>query len=314
MKALSIVFAISSLCAAERYQETLYSSWGQNFEVTQMVFQEKSDFWDLAIFDNPIFGRVLVIDGTIQTTEKDEAIYHEMLVHPALMALEKPSSVLIVGGGDGGALREALRHNDVERVVLVEIDARVMDLVKEYMPSLPKNAFEDPRVEVVIQDAAVYVKESSEMFDAILCDSCDPIGASAALFTESFYGDCKKRLKAGGILVNQNGVPFLQKKEYERSLKNRGVHFKHATFYMAAVPTYAGGFMAMGWASDVKYRISLETLRRKRANIAGKMVYYTPEIHKASFSLPASLLIDEKLDVSTEVKPPKIKDNRPKIR
>jgi spermidine synthase len=313
MKALWVVFAISSLCAIERYQETLYSSWGQNFEVTQMVCQEKSDFWDLAIFENPIFGRVLAIDGMIQTTEKDEAIYHEMLVHPALMTLEKPISVLVIGGGDGGALREVLRHNDVERVVLVEIDVRVMELVKEYMPSLPKNAFEDPRVKVVIQDASVYMKESQEMFDAIICDSCDPMGASAALFTEIFYGDCKKRLKAGGILVNQNGVPFLQKKEYEDSLKNRKIHFKEATFYTVAVPTYAGGLMTIGWSSDVKYRVSLAALRKKRANIAGKMVYYTPAMHKASFALPSSL-VGQGADLTDEIKPNKVKDMRPKIR
>lgn len=292
MKALSLILVISVLCSEERYQETLYPSWGQNFEITQMIHQERTDFWDLVIFDTPLFGRVLAIDGAIQTTEKDEAIYHEMLVHPALMSLEKPSSVLIVGGGDGGTLREVLRHNDVEKIVLVEIDRRVMDLTKEYMPTLPGNAFSDPRVNIVIQDAAVYMKETEDLFDVILCDSCDPIGASAVLFTEGFYGDCKKRLKPGGILVNQNGVPFLQKEEFQDSFKNRKANFEYVTFYMAAVPTYTGGAMAFGWASDEKHNISLGTLKKKMAKVSGEMFYYTPQIHKASFAMPSSLLTD----------------------
>lgn len=290
MKVLSIFLAFISLCAAERYSETLYSAWGQSFEVTQMIHHEKTDFWDVAIFDNPLFGRVLAIDGTIQMTEKDEAIYHEMLVHPALFSHSKPDSVLIIGGGDGATLREVLRHKDVGKVILVEIDRRIMELTKEHMPTLSNGAFDDPRVEVIIADAAQYLKESEVMFDIILSNACDPIGASAALFTQEFYGNCKKRLKEGGILVNQNGVPFLQKEEYELSMKHRKAHFANVTCYLAPIPTYVGGFMAFGWASDAKYTALVEVLKKRLAKVSGKMFYYTPAIHKAAFALPAYLL------------------------
>jgi spermidine synthase len=298
MRILSIfylrLFAISSLCATGHYQESLYPAWRQTFEITQMIHQEKTDIWDVAIFENPAFGRVLAIDGTIQTTERDEFVYHEMLVHPALIAHGKASQVLIIGGGDGGALREVLRHKDVEKVVLVEIDRAIIDLTKLYMPTLSNGAFEDPRVEVVIQDAAVYLKETEKMFDVILCDSCDPIGACSVLFTKEFYGDCKNHLNVGGIFINQNGVPFMQKEEFHSSIKNRKAHFQNVTFYVAPVPTYAGGFMAFGWASDAKYNIPLNTVKKRLEKVSGKMKYYTPAIQKGAFALPAFMLLQKK--------------------
>lgn len=311
MRIVPFFLAIFSLCASERYSETLYPSWGQSFNVTEMIHKEKTNFWDVAIFDTPLFGRVLSIDGVIQLTEKDEAIYHEMLVHPALIAHDQPASVLIIGGGDGGTLREVLRHNDVISVKLVEIDRRVMELTKEYFPTLAGNAFNDPRVEIIIADAAKYVKETREMFDIILCDSGDPIGVEEVLFTQEFYGDCKKRLNEAGILVNQNGVPFLQTDEYKSSVKKRRAHFGNVTFYLASIPTYVGGVMAFGWASDVKHIIPLETMKKRMAKVSGKMKYYTPSIHKAAFALPNYLLPEEK-EIKTEEKPSKKKDKAAK--
>lgn len=301
MKIVAIIFAISSLFSVERYRETLFPSWGQSFNITAMIHEEKTDLWNIAIFDNPIFGRVLAVDGVIQLTEKDEAIYHEMLVHPALIAHDHPTSVLIVGGGDGGALREVLRHNDVARVILVEIDRRIMDLTQKYFPSLAGHAFSDPRLEIVIGDPVQYVKECREMFDIILCDSGDPIGTGASFFTKEFYGDCKKRLNEAGILVNQNGVPFIQTEEYNSSVKRRKAHFGNVTFYLASIPSYIGGVMAFGWASDVKHIIPLETMKKRMGKVSGKMKYYTPSIHKASFALPSYLLPEEK-EAKTEAK------------
>jgi len=280
------------LQAEDQYQETLYPGWSQTFAITRMIHQEKTDFWDIAIFENPIFGRVLAIDGTIQTTEKDEAIYHEMLVHPALLYHDSPASILIIGGGDGGVLREVLRHDTVKTAVLVEIDRRVIDLTKEHMPSLSNGAFDDPRTQIVIQNASQYVKETSQKFDVILCDSCDPIGAGEALFTKEFYGHCKARLNEKGIFINQAGVPFMQKDSIESIFKNRKGHFKVATYYVMPVPTYIGGFMAIGWASDVKYRLSQETLKNRLARVKGKMRYYTPGINRAAFQLPRYMMPD----------------------
>ena len=284
--------AISSLFAHDRFSETLYLEWTQSFEVSQLVHTEKSDYWDLVIFENPFFGRVLAIDGIIQTTEKDEAIYHEMMAHIPLLAHGDAKSVLIIGGGDGGTLREVLRHRGVEKVVLVEIDRRVMDLCKEFMPNLSNGAFDNAKARIVIQDAAQFVKETADFYDVIICDSCDPVGPGQVLFTAEFYGDCKARLNPGGIFVNQNGVPFIQKDEMSLTYENRKPHFKYITFYAAPVPTYTGGFMAFGWASDHNYQISEETLAERLLKIEGKMKYYTPALHNAAFVLPQYMLSD----------------------
>src|SRR5690606_205611 len=243
-------FLIASLLTTGSFQETLYPDWKQTFSIDQMIFQEKTDFWDLAIFENKLFGRVLALDGIIQLTVKDESAYHEMIVHVPLFTHPKPKSVLIVGGGDGGILRETLKHKNLETIIQVEIDQAVINLSKKYFPKISDGAFENPRAKVVIQDAAKFVKETEERFDCIIVDSNDPEGPAKVLFTDEFYGNCKRVLKEGGILVNQNGVPFLQKEEMALTEKARGTHFKHVTFYLTSVPTYVGGLMALGWASD----------------------------------------------------------------
>lgn len=290
----SFLFLTASLLGGERYLESLYTPYGQSFEITSIVHQEKSDWWDLLIFENPIFGKVLAIDGTIQATEADEAAYHEMMAHVPLLTHDHPRSVLIIGGGDGGLLREVVRHENIEKVVLVEIDPRIIELSKKYLPSLSNGAFKDPRAKVIVQDASQYVKETDESFDVILCDSTDPIGPGKALFTDEFYGNCKKRLNPDGIFVNQNGVPFLQPDEVPLTLKNRSPHFAHVIYYIASVPTYAGGLMTLGWASDKNYRLSVTKIRKKAAKLKGAMKYYNPEIHKAAFALPQFILDQQK--------------------
>ncbi len=269
-----------------QYQEILYSDWGQWFTKSEILFQQKTDHQDLVIFQNPLFGKVLALDGVIQNTQADEAIYHEMMVHVPLLTHDKPQTVLIIGGGDGGILREVLKHPTIERIALVEIDQSVIDLSKQYLPHISDGAFDNPRASVVIQDASIFVKECKETFDIIICDSTDPVGPGAVLFTREFYGDCKKLLNKSGIFVNQNGVPFLQHTELALTAKHRKPHFKHVTFYIAPVPTYAGGHMAFGWASDKKYRISEAVLRERLSKLNVDLFYYTPEVHKAAFALP----------------------------
>ncbi len=272
------------------FQEALYPEWRQTFAVEEMIAQEKTKFWDLAIFENKIFGKVMAIDGIVQITEKDEGAYHEMLVHVPLLSHSNPKSVLIIGGGDGGILREVLRHENIERVVQVEIDKTIIELSKKYFPSVSNGAFEDPRAKIVIQDGAHFVKTSEERFDVVIVDSNDPEGPAKMLFTSEFYGDCKKILHRNGILVNQNGVPFLQKEELHLTEERRKPHFKNVTFYVASVPSYTGGLMALGWASDMKYRVSEKILQERLSKIKGKMHYYTPQIHKASFALPQFMM------------------------
>ncbi|MBS0620632.1 MAG: polyamine aminopropyltransferase [Verrucomicrobia bacterium] len=267
--------------------ETLYEDWQQAIQIDRVIHEEKTLEQDLLIFENSRFGRVLALDGVIQTTEADEFIYHEMMVHVPLLSHDSAKSILIIGGGDGGILREVVRHKIVERIVLVEIDASVIHLSKHYLPTLSNGAFEDPRVEIVIGDGCQYVKESSERFDIILCDSTDPTGPGAVLFTEEFYGDCKRCLSRGGIFVNQNGVPFAQREELQMTYERRLPHFANVGYYLAPIPSYVGGFMAFGYASDDAISpCTLETLKKRLEGVSKEMRYYNPEIHLAAFALP----------------------------
>lgn len=286
-------FALSLFAAnPATFTETLHPHWGQTFSIDTEVFHEKTEHQDLIIFENGRFGRVMALDGVIQIAEADEPIYHEMMTHVPILTHGNVSSVLVIGGGDGGALREVSKHPSVKRIVLVEIDPSVIELSKQYFPGVSKGAFSDPRVEIIIQDAAEFVKTSEELFDVIICDSTDPIGPGKVLFTEEFYGDCKTRLQDKGIFVNQNGVPFFQKEELAMTLHNRRPHFQNVSFYIAPVPTYAGGFMAFGWASDTNYQVSEEVLRERFEKLGIATFYYTPEIHRASFALPQFMQIE----------------------
>jgi spermidine synthase len=287
---LSLI-ATSLIAEQPRFLETLYDSWGQSLGISEEIVRHKSNEQDLVLFQNPMFGRVLALDGVIQLTEADEAIYHEMMVHVPLLSHDHPKSVLVIGGGDGGSLREIVKHPQIERIVLVDIDEAVITFSKKYLPKLSNQAFEDPRITIVIADGAKFVAECKDTFDVIICDSTDPIGPGEVLFTSEFYGDCKKLLNKNGIFVNQNGVPFLQQEELTKTLNNRKPHFKNVGFYTATVPTYVGGPMAFGWASDKKYRVTESVLQQRIEKLRTKdFFYYTPAIHKASFVLPNYML------------------------
>ena len=260
----------------------------QEFRVDRVLLERDTGLQNLLVFESPCFGRVLVLDGVVQTTEGDEFIYHEMLAHVPLFAHGTARRVLVIGGGDGGMLREVLRHREVERAVQVEVDAAVIDTCREHLPNHGAGAFEDPRAEVVIADGARFVSESDERFDVVICDSTDPEGPGAALFGPDFYAGCRRRLAPGGILVTQNGVAFFQPEIAEGTARAFDRTFRDWCFFSAAVPTYAGGIMLFGWASDdASLRaVSLATLRERFAKAAVLTRYYNPEIHKASFALP----------------------------
>lgn len=269
------------------FTETLYPAWRQTFAVSRVLMHVDTDVQDLAIFETAGFGRVLALDGIVQTTTADEFIYHEMLTHVPLIAHGRARSICVVGGGDGGVLREAFKH-PLERAVLVEIDAGVIDMAKAWLPSLSDGAFDDPRLEVVIADGIAYMAEDGETFDVIVIDSTDPQGPGEVLFTEAFYADCKKRLSEGGILVTQNGVPFVQPDELTDGFRRLSKSFADVGFFVAAVPTYAGGFMALGWATDdpTLRRLPAEEIAARSKHLAGKTRYWTPDLQTACFALP----------------------------
>ncbi|BFM08601.1 polyamine aminopropyltransferase [Halioxenophilus aromaticivorans] len=272
----------------KRYNETLYDAWGQSFAMDEILFEAHTDHQHLVIFKNAMWGRVMALDGIIQTTEGDEFIYHESLTHVPLFAHGNARKVLIIGGGDGGMLREVCKHQNVEEVVMVEIDEAVVDMSRTHLPNHNAGAFDDPRFRLEINDGAKFVRETNETFDVIISDSTDPIGPGEVLFTQDFYGACKKALNPGGVLVTQNGVPFAQPEELTNTYRRQQAHFQDHTFYSAAVPTYVGGVMAFAWATDDEAlrKLDLETLKQRYQASGIATRYYTPEVHQGAFALP----------------------------
>ncbi len=270
------------------FSETLYTHWGQFFAVDEVLFEHKTQHQHLVIFRNAQFGCVMALDGVIQTTERDEFIYHEMLTHVPILAHGDVRRVLIVGGGDGGMLREVLRHPSVEHVTQVEIDSEVIETCKQYLPNHSRGAFNDRRVTVIIEDGVEYVGKSTDRFDVIISDSTDPIGPGEALYTTEFYAGCRRCLREGGVLVTQNGCAFGQLDEITTTAKRLDPLFADSTFYCAAIPTYIGGIMAFAWATDdtMLRHTSLALLNQRLAQSGLHMKYYTPEIHQAAFALP----------------------------
>jgi spermidine synthase len=275
-----------------KFAEILYDGYGQEFRIDELLYEVKTGHQHLIIFQNTKFGRVLVLDGIVQTTEKDEFIYHEMMAHVPILAHGRARRVLIVGGGDGGLLREVTRHPQVIDVTQVEIDAQVIDLCRRYLPNHSQGAFEDPRVNIVIDDGLGFARRTEDRFDVIISDSTDPIGPGEALFQEDFYAACRRCLAPGGILVTQNGVPFLQLDEVETTARRISRVFADWHFYAAAVPAYTGGVMTFAWGSDDKTlrHTGIEVLRQRFAAAEINTRYYTPELHIAAFALPKYIL------------------------
>lgn len=269
------------------YENDPSVGYQQRFRADKILFEEKTEHQDLIIFENAFFGRVMALDGVIQTTDKDEFIYHEMISHVPILAHGDAKNVLIIGGGDGGVLREVLRHKDVQ-CTMVEIDASVVEMSKQYFAGHSNGAFDDVRCNLVIADGLKFVKETSDRFDVIIVDSTDPIGPGEVLFTSEFYGDCHRCLNEGGILVTQNGVPFFQGDEVTVTCERMSPHFNDMSFYVVAVPTYVGGFMTLAWASDNANlrKKSIDDIRLRFEALGLDTNYYSPEVHVGAFGLP----------------------------
>ena len=269
------------------FHETLHREVALEVRVDRVVIDERTEFQDLLIFENERLGRVLALDGALQTTEKDEFTYHEMMAHVPIVSHGRVERVLIIGGGDGGVLRECLKHPGLE-ATQIEIDSQVVRRCKEHLPWISRGGFDDPRTRLIVADGAEYIGQTEDRFEVIIVDSTDPGGPSLPLFSEKFYARCKQCLTTGGILVTQSGTPFFQPRETRTSYQGFGSVFADATFYTACVPTYIGGHLAIGWGSDDPSvrAVSLTTLRERVEAIGLETFYYTPELHLASFVLP----------------------------
>jgi len=266
------------------YGEQIVPGFTYAFEGEEIV-SERSPFQQIEIYENASFGRLLMLDGLTQTTERDEFIYHEMLVHVPLISLAAPHRVLIIGGGDGGTLRRVLEHPSVDKAVMVEIDQRVTELCREHMPSIAGDAFDDPRAEVLFDDGIAYVKDGGEPFDAILIDSSDPVGPGEGLFTVDFYKAAAGRLTQGGVLAAQSGSPGFQQDELHRTYTHAARAFSNVRVYLGFVPTYPGGMWSFILAGE---QLSLDPAEAQTRAAERKITaqYWRPELQRGSFDVP----------------------------
>jgi spermidine synthase len=271
--------------------ETLFDDLGfrMTYKVEKVLYELQTEHQHLVLFENTFFGKMLMLDGATQISKRDEFIYQEMMSHVPLFAHGNASDVLIIGGGDCGIAEEVLKHKTVQRLTLVEIDPAVVEFAKEHFPEFTKPVFADKRFECVIDDGMNYVARTKRRFDIIIVDSTDPQGPGKVLFSEKFYAACKRCMNKGGLLVTQNGVPIFQPSELSTGIGKFRRLFADGSCYVAAIPTYVGGHMAMGFATDNKRlrQTPLRTLAaryRKAGSFATK--YWTPEVHVAAFALP----------------------------
>ena len=270
------------------WTEEAWTDVTTRYRVESVLFESESEFQTIQVLNTHHYGRMLLLDGMVQTTEADEFIYHEMLAHVPLLSHPDPKRVLIIGGGDGGVLREVLRHPGVEKAVLVEIDEAVIRLAREYFPTICADAFNHPRSEVVIEDGADYLARSENQFDVVIIDSSDPIGPAEVLFTSDFYRAVANSLRAGGIMTRQTGSTFMQPDELPEAVARARETFAHVHPYFFTVPTYVGGLFCGLLCSQTLDPLDAieDQLEERLSKIEGDMQYYSPRLHLGALEVP----------------------------
>ncbi|ACM60414.1 spermidine synthase [Caldicellulosiruptor bescii] len=254
---------------------------GFTCKITKTIYTAKTQYQDLAILETKQFGRMLVLDGAVQTTIADEFCYHELISHVPLFTHPNPKKVAVIGGGDGGVIREILKHDEVEKAYLIEIDREVIEASKKYLPEI-SCALDDERAEVIITDGIKFVSENKNMFDVIIVDSTDPVGPAVGLFQDSFYKAVFECLKEDGLFVAQTESPF-----YDQDLIKNVFHAVKSIFpitrlYLGFIPTYPSGLWSFTLGSKKYDPLEVDVSRIKRIDTK----YYNPELHKALFALP----------------------------
>lgn len=256
-------------------------------EIKKILYNRKSKFQKIQILESKSWGRVLTLDTTIQTTERDEFIYHEMISHVPLFLHPNPQDILIIGGGDGGVLKEVLKHK-IKKAIVVEIDGDVVEASKKYLKKIHCNSFYDKRAKVLIGDGIDFVTNYKNAFDVIIIDSTDPIGVAEGLFTDKFYKDALAALRQDGLLVTQSGAIFAQWEEFSETFKKMKKFFKYVSAYLTVVPTYPSSFWSFTIASknlDFK-KIPFENVEKKYNLLKKKLKFYSPQIHRGAFVIP----------------------------
>ena len=270
---------------SEFYKEITPAGFGIAIKQKQVLFSKQSPFQKVEIIDSDSeLGKILTLDDLMMTTEGDEFYYHEMISHIPMMHHKNPETVLVIGGGDGGTVREVLKHSSVKKVVLCEIDGMVIDACKQYLPTIACG-LDDNRVEIKVEDAIAYIKDKKDEFDIVLIDSTDPMGPGEGLFTEEFYTNVKNSLKKGGIVAAQSESPVVNKNEIKKMYKLLKKVFPICAAYTSPIPTYPGGYWAWAYCS-----VDVEPLSyyadNRAAEITKSCKIYNKEYHYARFVLP----------------------------
>lgn len=267
-----------------KYSELSKDGFGCCMTVKETLFSGQSEFQKIDIFDTKSMGRVLTIDGLMMTTERDEYFYHEMIAHIPMINHKNPESVLVIGGGDGGTIREVLKHDTVKKVVLCEIDGMVVDACKKYLPTIGCE-LDNPKVEVRIEDAIEFIKDKKAQYDVILIDSTDPLGPGEGLFTEEFYTNVKEALKEGGIMTSQSESPFINQEEIKKIYPLLRKVFPIVDTFSGPIPSYPGGYWCWSFCSkDVEPLSYIDEQRAEKVSKQCKI--YNKDYHLARFALP----------------------------
>lgn len=270
------------------YHEITPAGFGLVIEAKEVLFSAQSEFQKVEVFEtNSKLGRVLTLDDLMMTTEGDEFHYHEMIAHVPMMHHANPESVLVIGGGDGGTIREVLKHKSVKKAVLCEIDGMVIDACKKFLPTIACD-LEDPRVEVKVEDAIEFIKDKVAEYDIVLIDSTDPMGPGEGLFTEEFYNNVKKSLKPNGIVAAQSESPVVNKVEIKKMYELLKKVFPICSTFTSNIPTYPGGYWAWAFCSETVAPLSYLDEERCQ-EITKTCKIYNKEYHNARFALPNHL-------------------------
>ncbi|MFA5479055.1 MAG: polyamine aminopropyltransferase [Candidatus Muiribacteriota bacterium] len=264
-----------------RFNEKHSDDYGIFIDASEILYSKKSKFQLVEVINSKTWGKVLLLDRNIMTTDEDEFVYHEMITHTPYFCLDNAESALVIGGGDGGTVRELLKHDSMKKVTLVEIDGDVIDVCKEFFPKIAC-AFNDPRLEVKVEDGIEFIKNCEYKYDILIIDSSDPFGPAEGLFREEFYRNCKKCLKPDGILTCQAGNSFVTD-ESVIAFQNLKKVFGNVEYYLANILTY-GGLWGFAFASDKSKSENFNLDLFKKENLDLK--YYSDKMHKAAFSIP----------------------------
>lgn len=263
------------------FTEELHPYYRKGIRIKRVLADEQTPYQHIQMVETEFFGNAMILDGIIQLTERDNMGYHEMIVHVPMLAVGKPKRVLIVGGGDGGSLKQVLRYPSVEEAVVCELDQRVVDLSREHFTASFGDPWADPRAKLLVRDAFGYLEENPGQFDVIISDTTDPIGMAERLFSDEFYKLMVRALAPGGAAATQCEQPFFDTELIKSIYQSAKALTKNPAYYYANIPTYPGGGIGFMYVSDTPWENGLKTPLPPGGN-----KYINPKIHQAAFALP----------------------------